>query len=305
MQRTVCTYDELLSEVAAGRPDAYYPEMISGNTKQCYLVRDTSIKGSPIVGVAAPVGHRLKLASSLGEPTHILQDWDIYIRVDGLPEDHIKFTLSAITPPTDAWPYALPEPLHGCTSFTSLKKAVSGLGGYILNVVQYIDTSRIETNRKPVDVEMIIGWEDVFVRPCQTEGAIPDCLKIQCSRADEDKECDESCPFIPRYANGRVKKSAVNNLVRKVPVTIKVPGIRPGDLYIYSRDEYSPTERKFERDTGFIRSLPCYTAIFKRGIPAMLKDSYLLQEDNVIYIPANKAMDIRPSELIIPINIKS
>ena len=304
-KRTVCTYDELLSEVAAGRPDAYYPEMISGNTAQCYIVRDTAIKGSPIVCVAAPVGHRLKLASSLGEPTYSLQAWDIYIRVGGLPEDHTKFTLSSITPPTNSWPYMLPEPLRNCDSARALKKAVISLGGYLMNSIQYINTSKIEPNRNPVDVEMIIGWEDTFVRPCLAEGGIPDYLKVQCKYADENKQCILTCPHMPRYASGAIKQSAMNNLVKKTPITIKVSGIRPGDLYIYSRDEYSHTERKFERSIGFIRALPCYAAFFKHGIPSALKESYLLQENDIVYIPAKKEMDVQPSELIIPISVKN
>lgn len=305
MQKTVCSYDELLSEVSAGRPDAYYPEMLAGNTKQCYIVRDTSIKGSPVVGVAAPVGRRLKLASALGEPTHILQDWDIYIRVDGLPEDHTKFTLSAIEQPTNSWPYMLPEPLRNCDSFKSLKEVVLSMGGSILNNIHYIDTSLLTPGRNPVDVEMIIDWEDTYTRPCQAEGALPYYLQVQCSRVEDDRQCPTSCPLIPRYSNGLVKKAVLNDLVKKTPVTIKVPNIKPGSLYIYSRDEYNPILRAFERTIGFIKSLPCYAALFKHGIPAELKESYLLQDGDVVYIPTKGSMDAQVSEFIIPINIKS
>lgn len=305
MQKTVCSYDELLSEVSAGRPDAYYPEMLCGNTTQCYIVRDTAIKGSPVVGVAAPIGRRLKLASSLGEPTHILQDWDIYIRVDGLPEDHTKFTLSSIEQTTNTWPYMLPEPLRNCDSFKSLKEAVLSLGGSILNSIHHIDTSLLTPGRNPVDVEMIIGWEDTYIRPCQTEGALPDYLQVQCRYTKENKQCPHTCPLIPRYSNGLVKRQVLNNMIKKTPVTIKVPNIKPGSLYIYSRDEYNPILRAFERSVGFIKSLPCYAALFKHGIPAELKDSYLLQDGDVVYIPTKGSMDAQVSEFIIPINIKS
>lgn len=305
MQRTVCSYNELMAEVSAGRPDAYYPEMISGNTTQCYIVRDTSIKGSPIVGVAAPVGRRLKLAGALGEPTYSIQDWDIYIRVSGLPSSHTEFTLSAIEQVTNAWPYLLPKPLNHCTSYSELKMFIMSLEGTLQSNIHNIDTAHYTPNKNPVDVEMIIDWEDTFTRPCLEGDGIPDHLKIQCRYADENRKCDASCPLIPVDSRGRTKKSVLNNLVKKTPVTIKLTGIKPGDLYIYSRDEYNPTERKFERNIGLIRSLPCYAAFFKNGIPTVLKESYLLQENNIVYIPAKGNMDVQPSELIIPISVKN
>lgn len=268
--------------------------------KWVHTVHDPAMPNSPVIGVAAHVGHRIKMRELMEvDPDATSNGFDIYI----VFRDHTCLQQEENKTPlflkplhgANGWPYLLPHPFHDCNTYHMLKAQARMLGGQTMRVTVPVNVWDCIPQDIKVDVSLIVDYKDTYVRDCfiSRQDSWPRYIHgtVACDRMTDSKPCDESCPFLPRHANGQPKARAIKPQGREY-ITQELYDIPPYMVYMTMGNRhriayiYGNCDGKV-RATGPAQTLQCYMIQFDKGIPQELLDSYLLRDKstNAVFVP--------------------
>lgn len=295
-----------------------------------YTVHTTKDIDCPIIGVAAHVGHRMKMRELMEVDPDFTQDgFDIYILFRDHPilTEHGTYAITGMKDDTvllkplhgsKGWPYLLPHPFSECYTYKAFKRVAHELGGRTMQSHVSIALYTVEFNYNPCDVELIVGYEDIYNRGCVLFQPMPEHItnigKPSCRCIDDNTPCTNDCPFLPKYGNGMVRKSALKPQWKR-PVTQLVRGV-VGYLMFVQRGRQRDMSRLIGRHdeqaryvtTGLVHSMRMYVVTFDEGIPQVLLDSYLPRDTkaNAVFVPAGAFSETTSvCESVIPITLSS